>query len=119
MNRITKISIYLVAFAAVSFVALFVAAYLTPKHNMIPVWRTNLEAIEEAKQIWEGIKVSKTNIAPTWDGLRPYFSGSVANYLYWTNGELADPYGGVYTIGRVGEPPSCLIGGVRKVYPKF
>ena len=119
MNRIAKILIFLVALVAISFVALFIAAYLTPKNNRIPVWRTNLEQIESAKQVWESNEVIKTNNSPTWDDLRPYFSGWVTNYLYLTNSELVDPYGGVYTIGRIGEPPSCLVGGIRKIFPKF
>ena len=117
MNRISRILIFLASFALALYVALFVAAYLKPKSNKIAVWRVNLEAIKEAKQIWEGNEVKKTNDSPTLDDLRPYLSDWETNHIYWTNGELVDPDGGVYTIGRVGESPSCLIGGVRKVYP--
>ena len=93
------------------YVALFIAAYLKPKHNQIAVWRINLEQIYEAKQIWRD---DGTNKFPTFDNLRPFFSGSVTNHLYQKNGQLVDQNGGVYTIGRIGEPPSCLIDGVRK-----
>jgi hypothetical protein len=117
MNRISRILIPLVSLAIALYVALFVAAYMKPKSNKIAVWRTNLEAIESAKQVWESNEVIKTNDSPTLDDLRPYLSGWATNHIYWTNGELVDPDGGVYTIGRVGESPSCLIGGVRKVYP--
>jgi len=117
MNRISRISIFLVSLAVVLYVALFVAAYMKPKSNKIAVWRTNLEYIKEAKQVWESSEVIKTNDSPTLDDLRPYLSDWVTNHIYWTNGELIDPDGGVYTIGLIGESPSCLIGGVRKVYP--
>jgi hypothetical protein len=111
MNRLLKILVILVSLILFLFIALFVAAYLKPKHNQIAVWRTNLDQIYSAKQIWEG---NETNKSPTFNDLRPFLSGSVTNRLFQTNGQLVDPNGGIYTIGRIGESPSCLINGVQK-----
>jgi hypothetical protein len=116
MKRILKVLILSVALAVAAFIALFVAAYLRPKSNRIAPWRVNLEQIWEAKQVWASSRVGTTNDAPTLDDLRPYLSDWVTNHFSWTNSEIVDSNGGVYTIGRVGELPSCLIGG-RRVYP--
>jgi hypothetical protein len=111
MARIVKILILLVTLAVAAFIALFVAAYLKPKSNKIPNWRLNLEQIESTKKEWADDRVGVTNDTPTLDDLRPYFSNWMTNHIFWTNGQVVDPDGGVYTIGRIGEQPSCLIGG--------
>jgi hypothetical protein len=119
MTRKSKILIFLV-----SLVSLLVAAFIAltffvvaPRRSAkIATWRLNLEQIEVAKHEWADDRVSTTNDTPTLDDLRPYLSDWVTNHISLTNGELVDPNGGVYTIGRVGELPSCLIGG-RRVYP--
>ena len=119
MNRIVNILLVVFLIVVILFVALFLAAYLKPKHNQIPIWKTDLEQIYSAKQLWEINNINKTNDSPRLDDLRPYLSSKATTSLFWTNSVLMDLSGTVYTIGRIGEPPSCLIGGVRKVFPKF
>ncbi|HTB82804.1 MAG TPA: hypothetical protein VK742_04050 [Candidatus Sulfotelmatobacter sp.] len=114
MKRTTKILAEFGLLAIVLFVALFVAAYFTPKHNKIAIWRVNLMGIVEAKQLWAGNQANDTNDTPTFEELRPYLSDWVTNHISWTNGQLVDVDGGIYAIGHVGEGPSCLIGGVRR-----
>jgi hypothetical protein len=100
--------------AILAFIALFVAAYLTPKRsNRIPNWRLNLMQIELVKKQWADDRVGITNDTPTFGDLRPYLPDWQTNHIFMTNGEVVDPDGGVYTIGRLDEQPSCLIDGHR------
>jgi hypothetical protein len=62
-----------------------------------------LRQIEGAKVQWALEHNKTTNDAPTWDDLRSIFIGA---HL-----PLECPDGGIYRIGRVGEPPSCSIAG--------
>jgi hypothetical protein len=66
----------------------------------------NLRQIEAAKDEWRLEKSKTTNDVPTWDDIRPYLAH-----------ELHCPANGVYTIGRVGDPPTCSIGGRHHTLP--
>ncbi|HXF10120.1 MAG TPA: hypothetical protein VN625_04995 [Desulfuromonadaceae bacterium] len=103
----------MILLVVVAYAALFLGAYLKKKTNKIPTWRLNLMQIEFAKQHWVNDRVTTTNDTPTLDDLRPYLSDWSTNHIFWTNGVIADPDGGVYTIGRIGEEPSCLMEGRR------
>ena len=62
---------------------------------------TKLGQIEAAKnRCWALEQGKTTNDAPTWEDLRPYFK-------YPT--PFTCPNGGTYTLGRVGELPTCSI----------
>ena len=113
MTRKSKIVISLVVLVVAIFVALAIAANLQRKSARLPLWRLNLQQIEIAKTQWEQDRVNTTNDTPTFDDLRFYFSDWETNIIFVTNGEVVDPNGGVYTIGRIGEPPSCLFKGQR------
>ena len=69
----------------------------------------NLRAIDAAKQEWAIEKNKTTNDIPTWDNILPYLGH------YWTNHAPICPSGGKYTIGKVGEPPKCSIGGEHRL----
>ena len=62
-----------------------------------------LKSIDGAKQSWALELQKTTNDIPTWDDL--------AKQSGWVEWRWECPNGGVYTIGRVGEHPSCSIGG--------
>ena len=64
----------------------------------------NLRQIEVAKSQWALENSKSTNDVATWNDLRPYFPAR------WTNGMPICPDGGSYTIGRVGESPTCSLG---------
>jgi len=66
----------------------------------------NLRQIDAAKYEWMYEKNKTTNDVPTWDDIRPYMAH-----------ELHCPAGGIYTIGRVGEPTKCSIGGPQHTSP--
>jgi hypothetical protein len=64
----------------------------------------NLRIIDAAKQQWMLDRAKTTNDIPTWDDIRPYLPDR------WSNSIPVCPDGGVYTLGRVGEPPICSLG---------
>ena len=72
----------------------------------------NLWHIQAAKERWALDKHKTTNDVPTWDDLRPYITPD-----HPMNVLPSCPDGGVYTIGRVGEPVRCSIGGVGHTLP--
>jgi hypothetical protein len=61
--------------------------------------KLRLRMIAEAKQNWASNNQKTANDTPTGDDLRPYLRGNIPKC----------PDGGVYTIGTVGELPSCSI----------
>jgi hypothetical protein len=61
----------------------------------------NLRVIDAAKQQW-ALEHGKT-----WDDVRPYLGRFPSNSI------PVCPEGGTYTLGRVGSPPTCSIGGPR------
>jgi hypothetical protein len=73
----------------------------------------NLRTIELAKIEWADNQINvDTNHVPTWVELQPYLPA------IWSNNIPTCPSGGTYTIGRVGEPPTCSIGGTGHSLPK-
>jgi hypothetical protein len=84
-------------------------ALIIPNLARFRVIRANNSCINELRQIgaaklqWALARHKTTNDTPTWDDLRPYFLRARL--------PLQCPDGGVYTIGRVDELPSCSIRG--------
>ena len=113
MTRRLKVLVLFVSVAVAAFIALCVATYLNPRSNKLETWRLNLQQIEVAKKTWAFEEDKTTNDTPTFDDLRFYLPDWATNQLFLTNGEVVDPDGGVYSIGRIGQRPSCLIGGRR------
>lgn len=70
----------------------------------------NLRNIELIKRDWANNENKTTNDTPSWDDLRPYFP------IRWSNNIPICPSGGIYTIGRVGEIPTCSIGGYEHTW---
>jgi hypothetical protein len=70
-------------------------------HNSYPQNRCidNLRIIDAAKQEWALDNKKTTNDVPTWNDILPMMRTMPIC-----------PDGGTYTIGRVGEPPTCSIG---------
>jgi len=66
----------------------------------------NLRQIQICKELWEANEDKTTNDVPSWNDLSPYFPDPK-----WSNGVPTCPAGGTYKIGRVGEQPTCSIGG--------
>jgi competence protein ComGC len=66
----------------------------------------NLFVIQAAKKHWALEKQKTTNDVPTWEDLLPYLDHG------HMDGPPTCPSGGVYTIGKAGEPVKCSIGGV-------
>ena len=71
----------------------------------------NLRLIASAKDQWALEQHKTTNDEPTWKELLPYVGYGPKNLL------PRCPSGGIYTIGRIGEPPKCSIGGRNHSLP--
>ena len=84
-------------FVAIAIPNLSRSRVVTAKDSCI----NRLRMIDGAKVQWALAHQKTTNDAPTWDDLGPYFIGARL--------PLECPDGGGYTIGRVGELPSCSI----------
>jgi hypothetical protein len=63
----------------------------------------NLRIFEEAKAKWALDHSKMTNDVATWDDILPYLPAKLTNSIP----VCLD--GGVYTLGRVGSPPTCSI----------
>ena len=63
--------------------------------------------IDGAKQQWAFDHHADSNAMPTWDDIRPYVMSPTPKDFKW----LTCPAGGTYTIGRIGDPPTCSYGG--------
>jgi hypothetical protein len=85
-------------FLAVAIPNLARSRVVTAKDSCI----NRLRQIHATKLQWAFKHNKTTNDAPTWDDLRSFFIR--------TRLPLECPDGGVYTIGRVSELPSCSIG---------
>lgn len=59
----------------------------------------NLRSIDAVKKHWAEQGGADSNATPTWDDLAPFFRHDVPTC----------PEGGTYTIGTVGEVPTCSI----------
>jgi hypothetical protein len=109
---------FIIVLAAIAVVVLavgipnFMGMRFTSNSNF---YVNSLHQIGGAKSEWMYETGKTTNDTPTWAELLPYLNGDITNW-YATNGVVVRPSGGIYTIGRVGEPSSCLVDG-RRVYP--
>lgn len=71
----------------------------------------NLSEINWCKTCWASDEHKTTNDTPTWNDLSDYLQRHG-----FTNGIPVCPQGGTYTLGRIGEPPRCSIGGPDHSY---
>ncbi len=80
----------------------FIRARNTPASNACV---NNLRIIQGATEQWGLENHKSTNDAPTLQDIQRYVGRGVA-------GEIpVCPQGGIYTPGRLGQPPTCSIGG--------
>jgi hypothetical protein len=85
--------------------------------NQETVCIDRLAAIQIAKYQWGFFNSKRPDAVPTWDDIRPFFPRSFPK-TSWTNGILVCPDGGTYTLGRLGVPPTCSIGGPGHSLPQ-
>ena len=78
---------------------------------------SNLLIIQGCKLDWANRYGKTPNDVPSWDDLKPQLASYAVQYK-WTNIVPVCPDGGTYIIGRVGEPPTCSIGGSRHSLPQ-
>jgi hypothetical protein len=82
----------------------FVASRATPSSAACV---NNLRQIANAKEQWALEQQKNPDDVPDWSDVQSYL-----------NKALICPGGGTYTLGRVGIPPKCSIGGVSHEYPR-
>jgi hypothetical protein len=71
----------------------------------------NMRNIDLAKNIWALKNNKKTNDLPTWDDIKIFLAHDKPYYQFNpTNNLPRCPLGGIYSIGRIGEPPTCSLG---------
>ncbi len=87
------------AFLLVATVPAFIRARSTPSTNACV---NNLRQLDGAKQMWALESQKTSNDVPAWSDVRPYLKPG-----------LCCPQGGVYVLGRAGEPPRCSLGGTH------
>jgi hypothetical protein len=111
-----KIFILILAMIAVVGLGVVIPNFIRARSTSASNFYVNsLRQIDAAKQQWMVEQGKTTNDAPEWAELLPYLGHEFTNY-YATNGVIIRADGGIYTIGRAGEPPSCFIEN-RRVYP--
>jgi hypothetical protein len=66
----------------------------------------NLRQISGCKEQWALENSKTTNDVPVWEDIRPYLPRN-----------LVCPQGGTYACGRVGDPPTCSLGGRDHALP--
>jgi len=76
----------------------------------------NLTQIDGAKQEWALEHDKNSDAKPTWEDIRPYLP---KNLKLGTNRIPVCPQGGKYTLGRVGDRPTCSIGGKDHSLPPY
>jgi hypothetical protein len=93
------------------FIGILALAFLQAYHQKQHVYGgciVRLRVINDAKEQWALANHKSTNDIPTWDDVRSYLP---EHWDYMTNGIPFCPAGGHYTLGRVGGPVTCSIGG--------
>jgi hypothetical protein len=71
---------------------------------------SRLRQIESAKQDWAVEQHKTTNDMPTWSDLYPHLYMPHFTNRWFANGVPVCPDGGTYTLGRVGQSPTCSLG---------
>jgi hypothetical protein len=103
-ERMSKKTIFAFAIVALVVIAGGAGARWYVRINNMPAAHpcvNNLRVISAGKAEWVLENQKTTNDTPTWDDLRPFLpQGKIP----------VCPQGGVYAIGRVGEPPRCSLG---------
>jgi len=72
-----------------------------------------LHLIDTAKEEWALEHHQATNALPTWDDVRPYLP---EHWDFMSNGIPYCSGGGRYTLGAVGAPATCSVGGLGHSY---
>jgi hypothetical protein len=119
-NGVPMRIIKIIAVIFAIFVGVFGIAILQAYHHKPYVQGgciVRLKIIDAAKDQWALENHKSTNDTPAWSDLQPFLPVALKTDFI-SNGIPACPSGGFYTIGRVGQPPTCSIGGEGHSLPK-
>ena len=89
---------------------LYILGVQPGRTNKISRCYVNLRSLEIAKQMWANEGGKTTNDVPSWNDLQDLLADERIN------GIPICPAGGSYSINRVGERPTCSIGGPACVH---
>jgi hypothetical protein len=111
-SRVTPMCNKSLILLAVAFVAVVLAVtiprFLRARNTPSQASCINyLRQLDGAKQQWALENDKATNDVPPWAEITPYLKNPVAC-----------PQGGIYTLGRVGDLPTCSIGGESHTLPQ-
>lgn len=108
-NQLIYFRFLLITFLTVTVTLIFIGCQRKPSGKIHPpktsVCLQNLQIIKIAKYEWASEYNKTSTSVPTWDDLRPYMPAEFSNSIP----RCQD--GGTYTIGQIGEEPTCSIGG--------
>ena len=102
-------------FAGFALASVFVPNFVKPlSHSAASDCINNLRVIDAAKNEWMLVNHKTTNDTPTWGDIKQYIQDLERDKPYMKLDPKSNlpkcPSGGIYTIGRIGEPPSCSLG---------
>ena len=107
-------------FVGVILICLFAAIIIVsiyPPHEHYPpddICINNLRIIDVAKNEWALINNKTTNDMPTWEDIKPYLERDPERNKTFVKFDPKSnlpicPAGGIYTIGKIGAPPTCSL----------
>jgi hypothetical protein len=110
LNNAPRVIVFSTLVILLVLVVLFRRFESVRRTSVLGCWN-NLVLLQQYKNEWMRDKHKTPNDTPTWDDILPYSTNR------WANGRPVCRDGGIYTLGRVGEPPSCSIGGSGHSFP--
>jgi hypothetical protein len=114
--RITARKLFLFPIATLFCVCaaiLIVVSVFPPRehYSSANVCINNLRNIDLVKNEWALINKKTTNDTPTWEDIKPYIQHDKPYFKFDSKSSLPMcPLGGMYRIGKMGEPPTCSLG---------
>ncbi|HEY5232197.1 MAG TPA: hypothetical protein VIK35_01505 [Verrucomicrobiae bacterium] len=107
--------VFVCLFAGVILTAIIIPNFVIPlSHSAASDCINNLRVIDVAKNEWALINNKTTNDTPTWEDIKRYIQDEERDKPYMKIDPKSNlpkcPSGGTYTIGKVGELPTCSLG---------
>jgi hypothetical protein len=107
--------VFVCLFVGVILAAIIIPNFVKPlAHSSVNDCINNLRLIDVAKHEWALVNNKTTNDTPTWEDIKRYIQDEAHDKPYVKLDPKSNlpkcPSGGVYTIEKIGEPPTCSLG---------
>ena len=107
--------VFVFLFAGVVLAIIILPNFVIPfSHSPANDCFNNLRAIDVAKNEWALVYNKSKSDTPTWEDIKRYIQEFARHESYIKldpqSGLPKCPSGGTYSIGKVGEPPTCSLG---------